>query len=39
MDMGQPASFNSLKLEVWTFVFGTIAYCLYLHSSRSKSNE
>jgi len=37
MDMGQPASFKSL--EVWTLEFGTVVYCLHLHSSRSKSNE
>jgi len=34
MDMGQLSS-----LEVWTLEFGTVVYCPYLHSSRSKSNE
>ena len=37
MDIGQPASYKSL--EVWTSEFGTVVYCLYIHSSRSKSNE
>jgi len=34
MDMGQPAS-----LEVWHLEFGTVVYCLHLHSSRSKSKN